>query len=523
MGFMKKILRYFTAAALCFALAATAAACKEKKSSDAGKGKEPEKNDNGYVSKVRYEAEHPYVEHNGEPYLMLPLQMRLDWIYEDTGGDIAFIEENFADAAELGFQSVCIPIYWATIEPSQGEFNFSQMSIYYKYLEKYDLKVEWLWFGTNVCGSGGCAPQWVKNAPDTYKRVVPEGYKGDGVWFDFSCKETLEAEKTAVGEMMKWLAQNDKQRRCVMIQVNNEVDQGANNFQPDQTDEAQNFVGQWWQTKEGHDKYCWVNGQREEFFAYESALGDVIHSSPYNCVTRINVSGAGRNTIPELKLDYEDILDTSGIDIVGVDCYATKWDSLDQYITKVSGNVTHLAEASGNYEFGYNMAKMLEMGAGMMIYCHRDDRDHFGFYVNNGRDSKEWTERPSTGEDRKFMNMIKKVSSKLAFAVPNGEVLEFNGEHLEGGMDVTSSLNGFSIRFTQGNDGLGIAFPVGDKEWILLANRDSSVFEFDSSAKVAGAAFGGYENGKWKVQNTSAVDGNKVTVNAYQAVKVILE
>lgn len=66
---------------------------------------------------------------------MLPLQMRLDWIYEDTGGDIAFIEENFADAAELGFQSVCIPIYWATIEPSQGEFNFSQMSIYYKYLE----------------------------------------------------------------------------------------------------------------------------------------------------------------------------------------------------------------------------------------------------------------------------------------------------------------------------------------------------------------------------------------------------
>ena len=123
------------------------------------------------------------------------------------------------------------------------------MSIYYKYLEKYDLKVEWLWFGTNVCGSGGCAPQWVKNSPDTYKRVVPEGYKGDGVWFDFSCKETLEAEKTAVGEMMKWLAQNDKQRRCVMIQVNNEVDQGANNFQPDQTDAAQNFAGQWWQTK----------------------------------------------------------------------------------------------------------------------------------------------------------------------------------------------------------------------------------------------------------------------------------
>ena len=520
---MKKILRYFTAAALCFALAATAAACKEKKSSDAGKGKEPEKNDNGYVSRVRYEAEHPYVEHNGEPYLMLPIQMRLDWVYVDSGANIGFIEENFADVAELGFQSVCIPITWDTIEPEQGKFDFSRLELYYKYLNKYDLTVQWLWFGTNSCGSGMGAPEYIREDDETYKKVVPDGYEGYGVWFDFSCKATLEAEKTALGKMMEWLAENDTDRRCVIIQMNNEVDQGANIFQPDQTDAAQNFAGQWWQTKEGHDKYCWVNGQREEFFAYESALGDVIHNSSYNCVTRVNVSGAGRNTIPELKLDYEDMLDTSGIDIVGVDCYATSWETLDQYITKVSGNVTHVAEASSTYEFGYNMAKIMEMGAGIMLYCHRDDRDEFGMYVRTTRDNTEWVDRPSTAENRKFMNMIKKVAEKLAYAVPNGEVLEFNGEHLEGGMDVTSSLNGFSIRFTQGNDGLGIAFPVGDKEWILLANRDSSVFEFDSSAKVAGAAFGGYENGKWKVQNTSAVDGNKVTVNAYQAVKVILE
>lgn len=520
---MKKIFNSLIASALCVSLTLSLAACGKDKSTTDDSSK-PEEKTAGYVSKVKYEAEHPYIVHNGEPYLMLPIQMRLDWIFEDTGGDLDFIEENFADVVEMGFESVCIPIYWSTIEPKQGEFSFERLSIYYKYLEKYDLKVEWLWFGTNVCGGGAAStPQWVKDDNETYKKVVPDGYEGKSSWYDFSCKATLEAEKNALGKMMEWLAENDKSRRCVMIQVNNEVDQGANNFQPDQTDDAQEFIGQWWQTKEGHDTYCWVNGQREEFFAYNSALGDVIHNSSYNCVTRVNVSGAGRNTIPELKLDYEDMLDTSGIDIVGVDCYTTTWETLEQYITKVSGNVTHLAEASATYEFGYNMAKMLEMGAGMMIYCHRDDRADCGMYVCTTRDNKEWVELPSTSENRKFMNMIKKVSEKLAYAVPNGEVLEFNGEHYEGGTDVTSSLNGLAIRFTQENDGLGIAFPVSDKEWILLANRDGSAFEFDSSVTVSAAAFGGYENGDWKVQNVSVVDGNKVTVNAYQAVKVILK
>ena len=47
---------------------------KRKRAVTQKRGKEPEKNDNGYVSRVRSEAEHPYVERNGEPYLMLALQ-----------------------------------------------------------------------------------------------------------------------------------------------------------------------------------------------------------------------------------------------------------------------------------------------------------------------------------------------------------------------------------------------------------------------------------------------------------------
>jgi len=487
---------------------------------------------NDYVSKVNYEAEHPYVEYKGKPYLMLAVQMRLDWIYEDQSRDIAFIQENFAKAKEDGFDSVIIPISWNQIEPEKGVFNFDRLELYYKYLDEYDLSVQWIWGGTNSCGSGAAVPEDIRKDPETYKRMLtgkPEiddmiGKDGAGVvWIDFSCKATMEREQTALAAMMEWIAENDKNKRCVMIQVDNEVDQGAGNFQPDQTDATQNLVGQWWQTKEGHDKYCWVGGQRDAVFAQLSALGDVIHKSSYNCVTRVNLSGAGRDTIPDLKLDYMDLLDTTGIDIVGVDCYATTWDALANYITESGDNVTHIAEASCTYEFGYSVAKMFERGEGILLYCHRDDRADFGMYERTTRQNQQWVEKPTTAESRQFLQMLRKVGDKLAFAVPNGEVLEFNGEHTKGGVDVTSTLNKLSIRFTNNNDALGMAFPVSDKEWILMANRDNCQFEFDDSVTVSAATFGKYDGDNWKVQNTSAVQGNKVTVNAYQVVKVDLK
>lgn len=273
--------------------------------------------DSTVISRMATADGQPYVEYLGEPYLMYGVQMRLDWIFKDTNADTAFIEENFAKVKELGFNSVMIPIYWQTIEPEMDNYDFTQLKLYYTYLNKYDLTVQWLWFGTNVCGVG-YIPEYVSKDRDTYKIVTADN-GAQGNYMDFSCAATMKREQKALSEMMEWIARNDQDKRCVMIQLNNEVDQGAGYFQENFTDET--IVGGWWQSQEAHDKYCWVGGQRTAVFAQLSALGNIVHKSSYPVVTRVNVSGAGRDEVPELVQDYRDMLMMSGIDMVGVDSY----------------------------------------------------------------------------------------------------------------------------------------------------------------------------------------------------------
>lgn len=68
---------------------------------------------NTAVSSVVTKGGRTYIEHNGEPYLMYGIQMRLDWQYNDKitndTVDWDWIEENFEKAVADGFKSVAIP------------------------------------------------------------------------------------------------------------------------------------------------------------------------------------------------------------------------------------------------------------------------------------------------------------------------------------------------------------------------------------------------------------------------------
>ena len=134
-----------------------------------------------------------YIEHNGKPYLFYGTQLRIDNIRERYDADVSLIDKMFAKVKEDGFNTIVIPVKWYQIETDKDNFDFSLMDLYYDAVYKYDLTVQWLWFGTNVCGSGGCTPKYMKDA-SVYPRVTPpEGQSG--VYFDFTSKTTLEREK----------------------------------------------------------------------------------------------------------------------------------------------------------------------------------------------------------------------------------------------------------------------------------------------------------------------------------------
>ncbi len=488
---------------------------------------------NEAVSRLVQGEKGAYVEYLGKPYLMYGIQMRLDWAYTDKQGDESFIAENFERVVDDGFTNVAIPIYWSQIEPSDGVFDFSRLEMYYKYLNKYDLTVQWLWFGTNVCGGAAEAPTYIKNDSNKYSRVyVPNS--PSSVYMDFSCAATLEREKAALAKMMQWLYDNDTDKRCVMIQVNNEVDQGANNFDPyysaGYTDEEKKYLigKRWYENPQSHDKYCWAGGQREECFAYLSALGDVIHQSNYNVVTRVNFSGAGRE-MPEIADDLTDLLALGGIDIIGEDIYYKTWDTITPSFTLVDKNVHHLAENGGNYDSSYNAAKTFEIGGGLIIYAHREDRESnggSGIYMNTqgatpdyaNRANREWTERPTTQAVRNFAHTVGKIYQPLANAVANRDFAEFNGDKADA-FTGTKTVGDMDITYSSENNGFGMAFMAGQGDYVITAT-DTATFTLDTNDTFTAQA-GYYVDETWvATDDTVAVDNNTITLTAGQIVRI---
>ncbi len=492
-----------------------------------------------YVSRIVKGANGKnYVEYLGKPYLMYAMQMRIDWAFEDKGGDEAFIAENFEKVVADGFTSVAIPIYWCTVEPTKDNYTFERLKLYYKYIDMYDLTVQWLWFGSNVCGGAGLVPNYIKNDTETYKTVTPNIVGGH--YLDYTCNATLEREKLALGKMMQWIAENDTDKRCVMIQVNNEVDQAGNYFDPGYELKDGKVVSNgttdkyWYNDPDKHDAYCWTGGQREECFAYLSALGDVVHNSVYNVVTRVNVSGAGRQ-MAEIRDDITDLIATTGIDIVGEDIYYQDWENhilprLSYDGNGVANNVPHLAENGAGYDSSYNTAKSFELGGGLLIYCHRDDRTAKtggGLYVNSqgetadnaNRTYHEWVERDTTAAVRDFATLVSKINQPLANAVANGKFAEFNGDKADTFIG-SKKVGDITFEYSAGNDGLGMAFEAGLGEYILTASKGAK-YTLSGSSEVFTVSAGYYDGETW-ISDKSAVtvNGNEITVAAGQIVRV---
>ncbi len=503
-----------------------------------------------YVSRLVTNDYGTYVEHNGKPYLMYGVQMRVDKQYaakivDANTDDWSWIEENFQKVVEDGFKTVAIPVYWSFMETgNHGIPSTTYIEKMYDYIYKYDLTVQWLWFGSNVCGQGtGTSPWYVISNPDTYSRVKQIEWTGtdtdnptytftaeDSSYFDFSDADTMQAEQDALAAMMAYIAKRDTEKRCVMIQINNEIDQGGEYWQPKKTDADGNLVYDTngnpvycetgWDSDENHKKYFYAFGQRDALFAQLDALGDVVHNSGYNCVTRINLTSAGRPTLG--ADDYTDLLGCDGIDIVGIDDYDTTLSDIEKNVTFVEGNATHLAESSATYDSSINTSLLLEKGIGNFIYCHRTDHTGGGMYQQEVVDGayniqyKEWVERESTPAIREFNNTINKAYEKAAYAVSKGEFAALTADGEVKSIGSTS----FTLSDTAENDKLALALQASTNEYVLMSVKNDCEIAVAGNTVVS-AEVGYYnDNGVWVKEHNATVDGGNIAVEAGDAVLV---
>ena len=93
-----------------------------------------------------------YVSVDGKPFPFLGAQIRLDALLNCDKMTINEVENYFKKAQELGLNCVQIPISWNMVEPKENKYDYSIVNSILQFVNKYNLKMELLWFSTNMVG-----------------------------------------------------------------------------------------------------------------------------------------------------------------------------------------------------------------------------------------------------------------------------------------------------------------------------------------------------------------------------------
>ncbi len=115
-----------------------------------------------------------------------------------------------------------IPVYWEQVEPEEGVYRFDHLEQLLTDAISHDIRLILLWFGTWKNGNMEYVPDWVKTAPERFKRAIsPTGHQ---LWVLSShCEATFEADRRAFTALCEFLKEADSDRQQVIaIQIENE-------------------------------------------------------------------------------------------------------------------------------------------------------------------------------------------------------------------------------------------------------------------------------------------------------------
>lgn len=432
-----------------------------------------------------------YVEYLGKPYLQFGVQVTFDRIQGMTS---AMREEFFQKAKELNFKTVIVAVRWNQLEPEEGKYNLYRVSELLRFAEKYGMNLEILWFGDNVCGNTGNAPDYVNNDTKRFPKLDK--------FFDYSNKELLRAEKAAITQMMNYLYDNDKNRRVTAVQILNEPNFG--------------------------DVY---DTQKAAYLNALDELGMAVKNSSYRVVTRVNLVISGSFLTEESKHQSE-ILNLKGIDMVGVDLYTSSLEEFRDYATRfttgdMANNIGHFAEGPGNmYNYPKQVLTAFMFNSGYDVYelkCYgATDSDTGIFRVGNGWESRDGEKRTQyrwtrgeyiaesvTADVVNLNNMINGIREQIASCRNDRFTMIFRQK--------TNNLCGNKITFKTAEkrtaNRIGAMFLAADGYYYFFTPAKEGSFIFENKTINAAASVGSFVNGVWKEASAvKATNGNEIKV-----------
>lgn len=155
---------------------------------------------------------------DGKPFLMLGGEVR-----NSSSSSLAFMAPIWPKLKAMHLNTVLVPVAWETIEPQEGQFDFSIVDGLVKGAREQNLKLVILWFGSWKNTYSSYAPAWVKRDQTRFARVLTADGRGTERLSPFS-QAASDADARAFARLMQHIKLVDGVRHTVLsIQVENEV------------------------------------------------------------------------------------------------------------------------------------------------------------------------------------------------------------------------------------------------------------------------------------------------------------
>lgn len=477
------------------------------------------------VSKITTVDGKSFLSVDGIPFPLLGAQVRLDALLNCDKYSISQVEDYFVKAQALGVNCLQIPIWWNLIEPQKNSFSFEVVDKILEYAVHYKIKIELLWFSTNMCGDSFTylTPQYIMNEPGKKFRRDNEGdfwdYYGYIYLLNLNDAWIIERETNAITKLFNhihvWDERNGNTHPVITAQIHNEPD-----------------ILVRWRIDQYHIKGLGGSPMSKEY-AWRMVtdavdkVGQAVQTSSYKVATRVNLVRANRvNGFPEYPAGSpHDIHKLTGIDFVSFDPYVTTLEILKPEILAYKSlpeNYPLVAENKGSYENTPSLIlASVALGSGYNIYDLATSKffiDHTSEPDNIDHGVYTWNL-----QEKDHTPAVQKILKGLILAAPvvaktrTENFVAFNVKTDTPVQQVTQDIRSEHLQLTFSTLDAALGFAIDDKNAVYIYVTDNATIS------LSNATFGAVETGKFNSKGNFIKEGDaKLDVNQLNPIPGIL-
>jgi hypothetical protein len=154
----------------------------------------------------------------GKPLIMLAGEAE-----NRSGYGLEFMEKVWDRLAAMNLNTLLIPLYWHSIEPHEGKYDFTLIKGHILAARKRSMHIVFLWFGSWKNGCSYYVPDWIKNNKERFPYARDSAGKEINMMSAFN-EEGNTVDARVFAAIMRYIRSIDQDLQTViMMQPENEI------------------------------------------------------------------------------------------------------------------------------------------------------------------------------------------------------------------------------------------------------------------------------------------------------------